>query len=83
MNIVASKDYITSKYQWSINEDTFQVLDEEYCLWVALVTTTRRQAHQGELTFPILVSEDEVFAELSNGNLPALGEWCLKQEQQV
>jgi hypothetical protein len=81
MTIEESKASIIDKYGWRIHEDTVLILDEEYCLWIAQVTTTRRhEAHQGQFTFPILVSETEVFAELDSSNLQALGEWCLKQE---
>jgi hypothetical protein len=81
VSIEASKQHITSKYPWRINESTFQVLDEEWCLWVALVTTTHRSERKmQELTFPIIVCEKEVFAEMDVQNLRALGEWALKQK---
>jgi hypothetical protein len=81
MTVEESKAHVFNEYGWHIHEKTVLVLDPEYCLWIALVTTTHRhEAHQGEMTFPILVSEKEVFSELDNSNLRALGEWCLRQE---
>lgn len=81
MTIEESKAHVTTKYGWTVHEGTVLILDENYCLWIALVTTTRRhEAHQGEMTFPILVSEDEVFSELDKSNLQALGKWCLEQK---
>lgn len=84
MTIADSMDHVIKKYGWRIHEATVLVLDEEYCLWIAMVTTTRRhETVNGQMTFPILVSEDEVFAELDKSNLRALGKWCLKQETEA
>jgi hypothetical protein len=84
MTIEESKARIATKYGWHIHENTVLMLDEQYCLWVALATTTRRsELHLEEMTFPVLVSEDEVFCELDKSNLQALGKWCLEQEQEV
>lgn len=85
MDIETSKRYVILKYPWGIDESTFQVIDEQYCLWAAQVTTTfrRRELKLPERTFPILVSEKEVFAELSNNNLRVLGEWCLRQDNKA
>lgn len=81
MTIEASQDHIAIQYGWLIAEDTIFILDAEYCVWVARVTTTRRAASgQKELSFPIIVCERDVFSELDNSNLRALGEWCLRQE---
>lgn len=84
MDIETSKRYVILKYHWSIDESTFQVIDNYNCIWIAIITTTHR-ADRGmaELSFPILVSDKEVFAELSNNNLRALGEWCLRQENKA
>ncbi len=81
MTIGASKAHITKRYPWRIDDSTVQVLDAESCLWVARVTTTfHTSRNEAEHNFPIIVCEDEVFAELSNDSLRVLGEWCLRQE---
>jgi hypothetical protein len=85
VTIEESKDNVLKVYPWIINEGTFQVIDAEHCLWIAIITTTfrRRELKEDELSFPILVCEHEVFAELSNENLRTLGEWCLQQENKA
>lgn len=84
LTIERSKLLITSKYPWIIDESTFQVIDDEYCVWAACVTTTfRKERNMEELTFPIIVCEKEVFSELDIHNLKSLGEWCLRQGKNI
>jgi hypothetical protein len=81
MTIEKSIALIFKQYGWQVDEGTLLILDAEMCLWIARVTTTRRTAGgQAELNFPILVAERDVFSDLDNSNLRALGEWCLRQE---
>lgn len=39
MTIEESKNYIEMRMQWHIREDTFKIIEEETCTWVADVTT--------------------------------------------
>ena len=43
MSIQQSRDHITRRMTWEIDEDTFQVLSEGLCVWIARVTTTHRK----------------------------------------
>src|SRR5215471_4158422 len=48
MNIQQSRDYITNRTEWSIDDDTFQILDKERCMWIARVTTTHHKRRYEE-----------------------------------
>lgn len=81
MNIEQSKRYISYHYGWVVDESTSQILSEEQCLWVAYVTTNQKERGEEEKRFPIIVQMMQVFTALNNGNLQALGEWCLQQSR--
>lgn len=79
MDIEWSKQYLTTRYDWVIDESTFQVLDEERGLWIASVTTTHNSARgKPEHSFYVLVCYSEHFV-IQDHQMLALKDWCLKQ----
>jgi len=70
--IERSRNYILSNTKYIIDEDTFQVLDEEQIAWIAHVTTTHfQEIGKPEQSYYILVFvsqhivlNDEALAQL-------------------
>ena len=73
--IMTSRRYIENQTHWIINEETFTVLDNSSCLWVAQVTTTHNHEYgEEERTFTVLARWTEHFV-LENDILPKISEW--------
>ena len=79
MGIQRSRDYIISRTEWIIDDDTFQVLDEEKAMWIARVTTTHNSKRGlPEESFFALVRYTEHFV-LQEQYMSILFDWWLKQ----
>lgn len=78
MDIFASRDSITNRTGYAIDNSTFKILDKEQCMWIARVTTTHNSKHgDPELSFSILVTFRE-YLILEDKHIPILSDWCLK-----
>lgn len=73
-----SRRYICQRFEWSIDESTFLVLDEASATWIARVWTTHLAASgMAEKTFAVLVKGYDYFI-VEEGILPGLGQWVLQ-----
>lgn len=79
MDIAASRAYITNRTGWAVDEQSFRVLDEERCIWIAKVTTTHLHlSGEEEITFALIVNGYNHFT-VSEYLFPALKTWCEEQ----
>ncbi len=70
MTIQESRAYIERKYQWVIDEQSFRVIAEHRCMWVAKVTATH-PSH----SFLVLVEYKYPFI-LDLNHLSLIAQWA-------
>jgi hypothetical protein len=73
--IEQSREYITHRYKWTIDEDTFVILNAAKGYWAAKVSTTyMHYREEPEEVFLILVMSKNYY--ILDEELPILAQWC-------